>query len=136
MLEWIKKKIATWREVPYLNVRIRMQKNEDGGTGAKIDADFNAEFIHRLDQMYSKNVRDWNNLINDGEKVALWLGDILNAITEPHRPKQPHPDFEDFESLDNIPAMGWRGGEDATTTVDLSKIDQPGGPSRYGMMRG
>lgn len=117
-LDPLKKFWTTIRQRPYLQVVIRNSKtNEDGMV--KIEAEHNYQFLLQLDQAYSRLGPgvDWDALMPDHAKVAVFISDVTSDIAEPYR-RDVTP--EGPEEPADAPPMYLSGGQEVRQVVDIA----------------
>lgn len=102
---------------PYFHTTISHGKERGSVT---VDAQFNNIFIYEMERTYRLKGEDkiLNSLAEDNEKVAVYLYDVIANIAENYLPSE-HAPMEDIGA--DVPAMGFRGGEEVRQVVDLGK---------------
>ena len=125
MFLWIKKTFLTLFGSPYFRVTIRLKKDMT----TEIDADFNNFFIIKLDQLYSGKEGTWDSSLEDSDKVAIYLYDVIYGVVEPILPEEAtsREELLEQEDLDNIPPLAVRGGKEVKQIVDLGNEDKSAG---------
>ena len=114
----VNKLLTTIQQKPYLRIVIRHSKGEEDGI-AKINADFNHQFLWDLDRYYSAlGDTDYDPTMPDHVKIALFMDDVTADVAEQYRPNLPPEMGEDIG--DGVPVMPLFGGPEAKTVVDLA----------------
>lgn len=108
---------ANKHKLPFFKAELSF--DEDRQT--RVDVDFNAFFIHALDQEYVTNP-SYNRSMSDNDKVAFHLFVIMEHIAGPlfdrQFAQQPDGMSEEEEALSQVPPMAFRG---PTQVIDLGK---------------
>lgn len=117
--EPVKKFIATVQQKPHFRVIIRNTTGDEDGM-AKIDSEFNTQFLWELDRGYaSLGNSDYDANMPDHAKIAIFIDDITTDVADKYRPDLPPEMGEDIDA--NVPPMFMQGGPEAKTVVDLAK---------------
>lgn len=117
--EPVKKFLATIQQKPHFRVIIRNTADTEEGM-AKIDSEFNTQFLWVLDRAYSKlGSSDYDANMPDHAKIAIFIDDITSDVAEQYRPDLPPDMGEDIDA--NVPPMFLNGGPDGRQVVDLAK---------------
>jgi len=122
MLGFMKKKIASFRERPFLKVNIMYK--EDGSAG--VDADFNKFFIFELDKQYRDHPM-YSITLDDNEKVAFYLFDVVSGIAGPivqNRPDAYENDGADTDFSSAIPELRSGGARQVVDLGDPNVYDR------------
>lgn len=127
----LKLQIFTMLGKPYFKVFV-FQTDKVGNVG--IDAHYNVHFIYELDRIYKAADSDYYSPELDQQaKVSIYLYDTFGNIAENYIPVEQVTIGEDDIGA-NVPAMGWRGGEEVKQTVDLA--NRPAGSSKLDVEMG
>ena len=116
--------IATALGRPYH--RTTITRGKEVGT-SNIDAEFNSLFIYEVERQYDSNPTTKgviDKMAPDNEKVAIYLYDMLANLAEPYLPAEPQVG-DDIGA--DIPALGFRGGEEVRQVVDLADASKKAG---------
>lgn len=142
----IQKWLAEKRDVPFFRVIMEYDHSSTQGVETmvngvypvetNINADFNEEFIQRLDSYYiSRQDTDYNPMANNNEKVLIYVYDIVSHMAEPVL-GEIDEDFPMGDDIDNIPALAYRGGTENKTVVDISNPSDPDNPLKKDLYTG
>ena len=112
----IAKHIFTALGRPYFRVTIGRGKETGEAT---VDAQFNSLFIYELERVYKAkgDATVLDPMAPENEKVAIYMYDVIGNIAENYLPPEGMP--EDIG--DDVPMLGYRGGEEVKQIVDLGK---------------
>ena len=111
--------IATVQQKPHFRVIIRNATGEEDGI-AKIDSEFNTQFLWELDKVYnSLGNSDYDPNMPDHAKIAIFIDDITSDVADKYRPDLPPEMGEDIDA--HVPPMFLNGGPEAKQVVDLAK---------------
>jgi len=109
---------------PYFKVFI-FQTDKVGNVA--IDAHYNVHFVYSLDAIYAQAGSDYYDpTLDEQGKVAIYLYDTVGNIAENYMPPEQLIVDEDDIAAD-VPVMGFRGGEEVRTIVDLA--EHPNSPA-------
>jgi hypothetical protein len=123
-LTMVSKHLHTIMGKPYFKV-IVFQTGKVGTVA--IDAHYNIHFIYALDAVYAQAGSDYYDpSLEDQGKVAIYLYDTTGNIAENYMPPEQLIVDEDDIAAD-VPVMGFRGGEEVRTVVDLA--EHPNSPA-------
>jgi len=125
---------ATKKKKPFFKVVVEYDHSNTAGVETmvngvypvevSVNADFNEDFVQRLDSYYiSKGDVEYNPMADNNEKVLVYLYDVISSIAEPVLGDDELPPMDD---IDNIPPLAYRGGMENKVVVD---IDNPGDKS-------
>lgn len=119
--EKIMKTIYTALGRPYFKMTFKYFHAGPGGV--YIDAHYNNFFIYELERLYHKKGDDKvMDPLSDDEKILVYVYDLVADQAEELLPQE---DIDDIG--DNIPMLGFRGGQEVKQVVDLGKPDGKGG---------
>lgn len=105
---------CTFRGKPYFRTII---KNNRGGVGVNISAEFNQFFIHDLDRTYqASRAATYRPTAPDNEKVALYLYDVVSGIADDYLKEDMPPGLEYEEDL---PVLELRDSGISPQVIDL-----------------
>jgi len=106
---------------PYFKVLI-FQTDRVGNVA--IDTYHNVHFMYSLDAIYKQAGSDYyDSSIEEQGKIAIYLYDTIGNIAENYMPLEELVVDEDDIAAD-VPAMGFRGGEEVRQVVDLADNPQ------------
>ena len=128
---------ATKKKKPFFKVVVEYDHSNTAGVETMVNgvypvevsvkADFNEDFVQRLDSYYiSKGDAEYNPMADNNEKVLVYLYDVISSIAEPVLGDDEMPPMDD---INNIPPLAYRGGAENKVVVD---IDNPNDPSNPG----
>ncbi len=106
---------------PYFKVLI-FQTDKVGNVA--IDTHYNYHFLYSLDAIYKQAGSDYyDQSLEEQGKIAIYLYDTIGNIAENYMPLEELIVDEDDIAAD-VPAMGFRGGEEVRQVVDLADNPQ------------
>ena len=116
----VKLHLSTFMGRPYFKVFI-FQTDKIGNVG--IDAHYNIHFLYALDAAYEEAGSDiYSRGMDEQAKVSIYLYDTIGSIAENYMPA-PEIDLGEDDIGADIPAMGFRGGEEVRQVVDLANTN-------------
>jgi len=130
---------ATKKKKPFFRVIIEYDHSNTAGVETMvngvypvevgINADFNEEFVQRLDSYYiSKGDAEYNPMADNNEKVLVYIYDVISTVADPVLGDDEGPPMMD--DIDNIPPLAYRGGMENKTVVDINNPNDPSNPSK------
>jgi hypothetical protein len=110
---------------PYFKVFI-FQTDRVGNVA--IDAHYNIHFIYELDGVYAMAKSDYyDRNLEQQAKVSIYLYDTLGNIAENYMPPEELM-FDENDIGADVPAMGFRGGDEVRQVVDLADRSSSNSP--------
>ncbi len=98
--------------------KVYMFRTARGDTA--IDAHFNIHFIYELDNIYAQAGSDYYDVnLEDEAKVAIYTYDTIGNVAEKYMPIEELV-YDEADIAADVPAMGFRGGEEVRQVVDLA----------------